>query len=112
MTANASEFHDFNDRAIQAVTKAVEKLDFGPAADLRPQVLQSSNNVVVYLAPLPLVVPKVHEFDGWSMTFWEYVDTTSQGSRVPEASIGAALADAHQALRSYTGRLPRWQNVF
>lgn len=55
--------------------------------------------------PSPLVPREPVQRDGFSMTFWEFVDVDT--SRQPDFVAEAALAaDLHAALRDYPGELP------
>ncbi|OJH33695.1 phosphotransferase [Cystobacter ferrugineus] len=86
-----------------------------PGLDGAPQTARQVRElaVVAWLAdrglpvvrPSPLVPREPVRRDGFSMTFWEYVDVDA--SRQPDYIADAALAaDLHAALRDYPGELP------
>jgi thiamine kinase-like enzyme len=67
------------------------------------QFLVSQNAPVV--APSDLLPPGPHNYDGFFMSFWQYVQPISDA--VPEpAIVGKMLAQLHTALRDYPGDLP------
>lgn len=85
-----------------------------PGLDGAPQVARQARElaVVAWLAdrglpvvrPSPLVPRVPVQRDGFSMTFWEFVDVDT--SRQPDFIAEAALAaDLHAALRDYPGEL-------
>lgn len=86
-----------------------------PGLDGAPQAARQARElaVVAWLAerglpvvrPSPLVPREPVQRDGFSMTFWEFVDVDT--SRQPDFIAEAALAaDLHASLRDYPGELP------
>ncbi|MFF2083335.1 phosphotransferase family protein [Nocardia sp. NPDC058176] len=57
------------------------------------------------IAPSPLVVAEPVRHDGFSMTFWQYVDRDT-GAEPDYVRNAALVADLHMALRDYPGELP------
>ncbi|WP_350276197.1 aminoglycoside phosphotransferase family protein [Kribbella sp. HUAS MG21] len=59
---------------------------------------------VPVLAPSPLVPHEPLQRDGFSMTFWAYVEE-ARGKEPDYVANAASVADLHAALRGYQGRL-------
>ncbi|CAM4196091.1 phosphotransferase [Kibdelosporangium persicum] len=57
------------------------------------------------VAPSPLVPREPVRRDGFSMTFWQYVEQVEGAQTSPERAAGLA-AGLHRALRDYPGELP------
>lgn len=56
--------------------------------------------------PSPELPPGPHEYDGFPISFWQYVEPDPD--KTPTASdCSAMIADLHAALKSYPGELPR-----
>ncbi|MDP8976035.1 MAG: aminoglycoside phosphotransferase family protein [Actinomycetota bacterium] len=108
-----------------------------------PVILADSNNVVVWLAPSPVVAKvgtghhrslslelavarhlvqrcapvvapaselpqRVHQVEGFEVTFWEYEAHDRDEEADPEL-LGRALFELHRVLRSYPGRLASYE---
>lgn len=54
----------------------------------------------------PRVPPRVHQRDGFALTFWTYYP--SDGAAVAPADYGRALAALHAGLRPVDAAAPRW----
>ena len=58
--------------------------------------------------PAADISPRVHVVDGFSMTFWEYVDTDAGPAEA--ASAAEALRDVHAGLATYRAELPTFDD--
>jgi hypothetical protein len=60
------------------------------------------------VAPATALPQEVHERDGFEMTFWRYEPT--DGSEPSSGAVAAALFELHQALGTYPGALPSFED--